>query len=95
MKPWLIFILLIAILLLVSIPAAQADPQAYDLSWWSIDSGGGQTSGGVYNLQGVAGQPDAGILLGGNFSLSSGYLSGTANLFPTQQNLFLPLVFRP
>ncbi len=47
----------------------------YDLSWWTID-GGGITfaTGGVYNLGGTIGQPDASnALAGGPYSLTGGF----------------------
>jgi hypothetical protein len=47
---------------------------SYDLEWSTIDSGGGTSSGGRYSLTGVIGQPDAGQLTGGDFTLEGGFL---------------------
>jgi hypothetical protein len=51
-------------------------------------------SGGGYTLQGAIGQPDAGLVQGGGFSLAGGLLGGGA--IPPVQALdsFLPLVVR-
>jgi hypothetical protein len=32
----------------------------YSIDWFTVDSGGGTTSGGVYKITGTIGQPDAG-----------------------------------
>jgi len=98
MKKYRVVLLCITILLFFSLlttPATQAALDAFVLNWWSVDSGGGQSNGSVYNLQGVAGQTDAGLLQGGDFSLAGGYLGGAAILSPTYHNLFLPLIVRP
>jgi hypothetical protein len=91
MKPRLIFMLLITALLLVSIPAAQAAPQAYNLPWWKVAAGGGDSQGGSYLLQGTAGQSEAGTLNGGQYILEGGFWS------PSQaggHETFLPFLTR-
>ena len=46
----------------------------YDLSWWTVDGGGGTLSGGGYLLEGTIGQPDAGqALTGGGYTLIGGF----------------------
>jgi hypothetical protein len=92
-RKWLIPIILTiaALLFVATIAYAQ---EGFDLSWWSVDGGGDRSGGGAYTLLGVAGQPDAGLLHGGDFSLAGGYLGGAVALPPTQ-HLFLPLVIRP
>ena len=42
----------------------------YELSWSTIDSGGGQSSGGPYVLTGTIGQPDAAWSSGGPYTLT-------------------------
>src|SRR5262245_14501613 len=49
---------------------------SFDLSWSTIDGGGGTSSGGQFVLNGTIGQPDAGTLIGGNFRLEGGFWSG-------------------
>jgi len=58
-------------LLAVSVPTALGQ---YDLSWFTIDSGGDMfTTGGTLELSGTIGQPDAGFMAGGTFALSGGF----------------------
>jgi hypothetical protein len=45
----------------------------FELSWSTIDGGGGRSSGGQFTLHGTIGQPDAGVLTGGNFKLEGGF----------------------
>jgi hypothetical protein len=66
----------------------------YDLSWSTVD-GGGETfsSGGVYTLGGTAGQPDAGLLTGGSYTLGGGFWGGGAVALP-RYTVYLPLILR-
>lgn len=43
-----------------------------DLSWYTLDAGGGTSAGGAYRLHGTLGQADAGVLTGGAFILTGG-----------------------
>jgi hypothetical protein len=45
----------------------------YSLDWFTIDGGGGTSTGGVYSISGTIGQPDAGVMSGGPFSLVGGF----------------------
>lgn len=47
----------------------------FDLSWYTIDGGGGSSStGGDFELSGTAGQSDASnVLAGGDFELTGGF----------------------
>jgi hypothetical protein len=49
----------------------------FDLSWSTVDGGGGTSVGGQFSLTGTIGQPDAGVatLTGGQFSLTGGFWS--------------------
>jgi hypothetical protein len=47
--------------------------QTYSIDWFTIDGGGGTSTGGVYSISGTVGQPDAGHLSGGNFTLDGGF----------------------
>ena len=47
----------------------------YDLSWSTIDGGGGTSSGAGYTLSGTIGQPDAGTIAGDNYVLAGGFWS--------------------
>ena len=51
-----------------------ATAQQYAIDWFTIDGGGGTSTGGVYSVSGTIGQPDAGAAMsGGNFSLTGGF----------------------
>ena len=44
----------------------------YSIDWHTID-GGGTSTGGVYSVSGTIGQPDAGKMSGGNFTIDGGF----------------------
>ncbi len=45
-----------------------------NITWFTIDGGGGPISGGVYTLaDATIGQPDAGAMAGGDYTLLGGY----------------------
>jgi hypothetical protein len=48
----------------------------YELSWYTIDGGGGRNTGGPYTLTGTIGQPDAAYSAGGNYELLGGFWPG-------------------
>ncbi len=56
-------------LLLTNLAAAQS----YSLDWSTLDGGGGTSTGGVYSVSGTIGQPDAGAMSGGSFTLVGGF----------------------
>ena len=45
----------------------------YSIDWFTIDGGGGTSTNGVYSLSGTIGQPDAGRMSGGSFTLEGGF----------------------
>src|SRR5262245_52127934 len=47
--------------------------QTYAIDWYSMDGGGGTSTGGVYSISGTIGQYDAGRMSGGNFSIEGGF----------------------
>ena len=54
--------------------ALSASAQTYSIDWFTIDGGGGTSTGGVYSLSGTIGQPDAGgPMTGGTYSLVGGF----------------------
>jgi hypothetical protein len=52
--------------------------QNYSIDWFTVDGGGGTSTGGVYSVSGTIGQPDAGIMSGGNYTLQGGFWSVVA-----------------
>ena len=66
----------------------------YDLTWYTIDDGGGTAAGvgspNPYILNGTVGQPDASTWSGGGYVLVGGFWGGEA----AQYRVYLPLVMR-
>ena len=52
-----------------------AGAQDYAIDWWTLDGGGGTSTGGVYVITGSVGQPDTGTLNGGSYALVGGFWS--------------------
>jgi hypothetical protein len=71
-------------------PVAAQSGGGYDLTWNSIDGGGGVSTGGGYTLNGSIGQPDAGAQGGGTFTLLGGFWGA----LDAGRSLFLPLIRR-
>ena len=67
---------LILILLLTSSTLAMSGGD-YEISWSTIDGGGGICTGGPYVLTGTIGQPDAADSQGGGFIVLGGFWPGT------------------
>jgi hypothetical protein len=78
-------ILALPVLLLVSAVLTYAQVGgAFDLSWSTVDGGGGTFStGGSYSLGGTSGQPDAGVMSGGGFTVAGGFWGYGAGSSPT------------
>jgi len=60
-------------LFLLLAAACSVQAQSYAIDWQTIDGGGGTSTGGVYSVSGIIGQPDAGAMSGGNFTLQGGF----------------------
>ena len=91
-KPVILVLLLAA--LLVSAAALTLAQSGYSLRWWTVDGGGGMWSSGAgYRLGGTIGQPDAGVLSGGGYTLAGGFWRGGAQQ-PAKQYIYLPVVMR-
>jgi len=75
MKWRLVFTIVLVLILFASGAALAAG--SYDLSWWTVDGGGGTSRGNGYTLNGTLGQPDAGTLTsGGGYTLAGGFWHG-------------------
>ena len=60
------------------------------LMHWTVDGGGGSSSGSGYTIAGTAGQPDAGVLTGSSYTLTGGFWGG----MPERSPIFVPVVRR-
>src|SRR5258708_27625248 len=52
--------------------------QSFAIDWFTVDGGGGTSTGGVYSVSGTIGQPDAGKMSGGSYTLDGGFWGITA-----------------
>ena len=64
---------LTALIVTASMAAATILAQSYSIDWHTIDSGGGTSTGGGYTMSGAIGQPDAGKMSGGAYTLDGGF----------------------
>ena len=62
-----------AVLVLTGVAFAAYLGGDFDLNWYTIDGGGGESTGRRFAVAGTIGQPDAGMMTGGDFSLSGGF----------------------
>jgi hypothetical protein len=87
-----LFLTVSAVAVRVQAGGAVALPGAgYDLSWFTIDSGGGTASSGHYTMTGTAGQPEPGAALqGGGYVLTGGFWPGAA----AGCRLYVPMVLK-
>jgi len=75
MKPFLI--LLLTSLMPAGL-ASHAGAQSYAIDWFTIDGGGGTSTGGVYSVSGTVGQADAGVMTGSQYGVVGGFWSVVA-----------------
>lgn len=66
---------LMALSILLGCTLTAVNAQNYAIAWFTIDGGGGTSSGGAYSLSGTIGQPEAGMMTGGSYTLQGGFWS--------------------
>jgi hypothetical protein len=54
-------------------PVTSALAQNYAIDWFTIGGGAGTSTGGTYSLSGTIGQPNDGMMAGGNYTLQGGF----------------------
>jgi len=90
-----IMALILVSLLLTVLGLSVGAVGGYALNWWTVDGGGGVSSGGNFDIQGTAGQPDAGVMNGEDFTVEGGFWGGDMVVTPpppVNQIVFLPLM---
>ncbi len=93
-------LMLSSLMLLLAVSNAIAQRGGlYELSWFTVDGGGGQSQGGDYAISGTIGQPEAGVpMSGGQFTLHGGFWYPPTDIIvdpPTgKQKVYLPLILR-
>jgi len=55
--------------------AFNTQAQSYAIDWFTVDGGGGTSTGSVYSVSGSIGQPDSGVLTGGDYGIEGGFWS--------------------
>jgi hypothetical protein len=55
----------------------------FDLTWSTVDGGGGTAQGSAFTVDGTLGQADAGALSGGPFTLAGGIWPGVEPTVPS------------
>ena len=86
-RVWLLLLLASAL----SVLGAAANA-GYSVDWFSVDGGGGESTGGSYQLEGSIGQPDAhGAASGGTYQVEGGFWYGAG----TGTHVYLPLIVKP
>ena len=98
MKRIYLLILIVGLLLMGSVrltPTAHAQPQATYQLLKSSTGPGGSGSAGIYDLSSSIGQPAAGEVSAGSYTLGGGFWGGGV-LVPVQNSfsIYLPLVLR-
>jgi hypothetical protein len=92
MKTKVLYLILAGVLLLFTAQAALARVEAYSVDWWTVDGGGGSSANAPYSLSGTVGQPDAGTMSGGFYSLSGGFWGGVASAKQPGFKIYLPWI---
>jgi hypothetical protein len=91
----LVVLLLVVLLMLSVTTLVSASPNAFSLSWWTVDGGGGTSQGGDFDLSGTIGQPDGKHLMsGGKFNLVGGFWADDPAIVLTKRITYLPLISR-
>jgi len=91
-RPKLLFLGLLVLGLLtvlITAPILAQTGGGYDLTWISIDGGGGTSSSGSYSLSGTIGQPDSSLAGGAGYTLVSGFWAADGG-----SSIFLPIIQR-
>jgi hypothetical protein len=93
----LLFALILCLVVGSAPRAASAAPAKssggpYVLDWWTVDGGGGLSTGGVYSLRGTIGQADAVRAACGAYQLAGGFWASPGRAGSCYQNL--PLIMR-
>lgn len=95
---WIALLLLVLLLLLAAGSLVLAVGGELSLPWFTVDGGGGRSTGGDLVLSGTIGQPEAGPpAAASEFRLQGGFWTGSPATGGeiTGGKIYLPLVQRP
>lgn len=66
--------MLLALSFVIHYCSSNLQAQSYTIDWYTVDGGGGTSTGGVYSVSGTIGQPDAGgPMTNGQYSVAGGF----------------------
>jgi hypothetical protein len=85
-------ILVVGVLVLAARAVRAQSGGGYELSWSTVDGGGGTSAGGNFRVAGTVGQPDAGSIAGGSYELAGGFWGGGAAA--VEHDLYIPLILK-
>ncbi len=88
-KPNCTIIIVTLTLLLITTTTLAQTGGGYDLSWSTVDGGGGESQDDKYTLTGTIGQPDTGVMSGDNYTLIGGFWTGGY-----VEKIYLPLILK-
>jgi hypothetical protein len=92
-REWIHWVVSLALVFVTVSTAYAQTGGGYDLTWSTIDGGGGVSNGGAYSLGGTVGQPDAGAMTGGVYTLVGGFWGGGVS-GAISRYVYLPIVLR-
>ena len=71
-------VVIIMLAMFMSYAAGAGEPPVLEIPWFTMDGGGGTSTGDEFIVSGTIGQPDAGKMSGGGFEISGGFWSSPA-----------------
>lgn len=94
MRRWTLLILGLVLIGALGVSAGLAQNGGpFGVPWFTVDGGGGTSSGGGYSLSGTLGQPDAQVVNGGPFSLAGGFWSAMESDL-SGGTIYLPIIVK-
>ncbi|NIM93923.1 MAG: hypothetical protein GTO18_09465 [Anaerolineales bacterium] len=91
MNRFVVFTCLLLSIFIMFGTALASTTASYELTWWTVDGGGGESTSGTFSVNGTMGQHDAGTMSGGSYGLSGGFWGRVVAIL---YDLFLPLIMR-
>ncbi len=89
-RKWICLGILTVVALSLPVGIALGDSLGYTLNWWTV-GGTISSTGGDYAIVGTVGQPDAGTMSGGDYTLAGGFWLDAA---VQDNNIYLPLMLK-
>jgi len=90
----ILFVLMLLILSLMVATAPSLAGDGWQIPWWTVDSGGGESTANNYSVTGTIGQPDTATLSSGNYILTGGFWQSPGSVSPQEHLSYLPLLRR-